>query len=147
MKVVRKKWGKLEVVEEPVSLAQYRCLAVDVFSIAASLSNPKELFISAAASGIDVVFVLDAWHESHMPLARRYMELCRDYMIPCVLSERRPAEELAVELACARGCAVVTRDYDAVRRAEELNCDVDVVIQKAGRYYRVRKASSNGSRI
>jgi hypothetical protein len=65
---------------KPDSIANYRRLYVDVFSIAASLSQPEELFASAAEAGLDAVFVVDAWHESHMPLARRYLELCQRHM-------------------------------------------------------------------
>jgi hypothetical protein len=135
---VRKKYGKVEAELEPVSLLQFPCIVVDVFSVAAALSQPRELFRSLAESGMDALLVLDAWHESHMPLARRYMEMCRDYGLHCVLSERRPAEELAVELACGRGCAVVTRDFDAVRRARELNCGASVVVFKNGAFYLAR---------
>ena len=106
---------------KPDSIANYRRLYVDVFSIAASLSQPEELFASAAEAGLDAVFVVDAWHESHMPLARRYLELCRRYGLDCRLSESKPAEVYAVELCeteCGAGCAVVTRDYDAVKAAE-----------------------------
>jgi hypothetical protein len=120
----------------PDSIANYRRLYIDVFSIAASLSQPEELFASAAEAGLDAVFVVDAWHESHMPLARRYLELCRRYGLDCRLSEQKPAEIYAVELCeaeCGTGCAVVTRDYDAVLRAEKCA----VLILRGGRFWRV----------
>ncbi|KUO79500.1 MAG: hypothetical protein AT707_04520 [Pyrobaculum sp. JCHS_4] len=121
---------------KPDSPLNYRRLYVDVFSVAASLSQPEELFKSAAEAGLDAVFVIDAWHESHMPLARRYLELCRRYMLDCRLSEQKPAEAYAVELCeaeCGEGCAVVTRDYDAVLRAERCA----VLILRGGRFWRV----------
>ncbi|MGC9052205.1 MAG: hypothetical protein ACP5J3_14905, partial [Pyrobaculum sp.] len=65
---------------------------------------------------LDAVFVVDAWSETHMPLARRYLEACRSYGLDCRLSEQKPAEIYAAELCeaeCGAGCAVVTRDYDA----------------------------------
>jgi hypothetical protein len=121
---------------KPDSIANYRRLYVDVFSIAASLSQPEELFRSAAEAGLDAVFVVDAWHESHMPLARRYLELCRRYGLDCRLSEQKPAEMYAVELCeaeCGAGCAVVTGDYDAVKAAERCA----VLIFRGGRFWRV----------
>jgi hypothetical protein len=117
------------------SIANYRRLYVDVFSIAASLSQPEELFRSAAEAGLDAVFVIDAWHESHMPLARRYLDLCRRYGLDCRLSEAKPAEVYAVELCeaeCGAGCAVATRDYDAVNAAERCA----VLIFRGGRFWR-----------
>jgi hypothetical protein len=117
------------------SIANYRRLYVDVFSIAASLSQPEELFRSAAEAGLDAVFVVDAWHESHMPLARRYLDLCRRYGLDCRLSEAKPAEVYAVELCeaeCGAGCAVVTGDYDAVNAAERCA----VLIFRGGRFWR-----------
>jgi hypothetical protein len=117
------------------SIVNYRRLYVDVFSIAASLSQPEELFRSAAEAGLDAVFVVDAWHESHMPLARRYLDLCRRYGLDCRLSEAKPAEVYAVELCeaeCGAGCAVVTRDYDAVNAAERCA----VLIFRGGRFWR-----------
>ncbi|MEM1925139.1 MAG: hypothetical protein QXH44_08725, partial [Pyrobaculum sp.] len=106
---VKTRKGVFELL--PDSWANYRRLYVDVFSVAASLSYPEELFKSAAEAGVNVVFVVDAWHESHMPLARRYLELCRRYGLECRLSEQKPAEQYAVELCeaeCGSGCAVVT---------------------------------------
>jgi hypothetical protein len=122
-------------VLSPDSLANYRRLYVDVFSMAASLSRPEELFVSATEAGVDAVFVVDAWHESHMPLARRYLELCRRYGLDCRLSEQKPAEVYAVELCeaeCGVGCAVVTRDYDAVKAAAKCA----VLIFQRGRFWR-----------
>ncbi len=124
---------------KPDSPLYYRRIYVDVFSVAASLSQPEELFASAAEAGLDAVFVVDAWHESHMPLARRYLELCRRYGLDCRLSEHRPAEVYAVELCeaeCGEGCAVVTRDYDAVKAAERCA----VLILRGGRFWRVSQA-------
>jgi len=122
----------------PDSPANYRRLYVDVFSMAASLSQPEELFASAAEAGVNAVFVIDAWHESHMPLARRYLELCRRYGLECRLSEQKPAEVYAVELCeaeCGARCAVVTRDYDAVLRAEKCT----VLIFQQGRFWRAER--------
>jgi hypothetical protein len=121
---------------KPDSPLKYRRLYVDVFSVAASLSQPEELFASAAEAGVDAVFVIDAWHESHMPVARRYLELCHRHMLDCRLSESKPAEVYAVELCeteCGAGCAVVTRDYDAVKAAEKCA----VLILRGGRFWRV----------
>jgi hypothetical protein len=119
----------------PDSPANYRRLYVDVFSMAASLSRPEELFASAAEAGINAVFVIDAWHENHLPLARRYLDLCRRYGLDCRLSEQKPAEVYAVELCdaeCGEGCAVVTRDYDAVKAAAKCA----VLIFQNGRFWR-----------
>ncbi len=124
----------------PDSPSRYRRLYIDVFSVAASLSQPEELFASAAETGINAVFVIDAWHENHMPLARKYMELCRRYGLDCRLSEAKPAEMYAVELCdaeCGVGCAVATRDYDAVKTAEK--CAV-LIFQK-GKFWRAQQAS------
>jgi hypothetical protein len=133
MKVKNRK-GRFDL--RPDSIVNYRRLYIDVFSLAASLSQPEELFASAAEAGLDAVFVVDAWHESHMPLARRYLELCRRYGLDCRLSEQKPAEIYAVELCdaeCGARCAVVTRDYDAVLRAERCA----VLILRGGRFWRV----------
>ena len=137
MKKVKTKKGRF--VLRPAYLADYRRLYIDVFSVAASLSYPEELFRSAAESGVDAVFVIDAWHESHMPLARRYLELCRKYGLDCRLSESKPAEIYAVELCeaeCGSGCAVATRDYDAVLRA--INCAV--LLFQGGKFWQAAKA-------
>jgi hypothetical protein len=125
---------------QPDSITNYRRLYIDVFSVAASLSQPEELFASAAEAGVNAVFVVDAWHESHMPLARRYLELCQRYGLDCRLSEQKPAEVYAVELCeaeCGAGCAVVTRDYDAVLRAERCA----VLIFQRGRFWRAEDLS------
>ena len=137
MKRVRTKKGQFLL--RPASLADYRRLYIDVFSIAASLSYPEELFRSAAEAGVDAVFVIDAWHESHMHLARQYLELCRKYGLDCRLSEQKPAEIYAAELCeaeCGSGCAVVTRDYDAVLRA--INCAV--LLFQRGMFWLASKA-------
>jgi hypothetical protein len=127
----------------PDSIVNYRRLYVDVFSVAASLSQPEELFASAAEAGVNAVFVVDAWHESHMPLARRYLELCRRYGLDCRLSESKPAEIYAAELCdaeCGEGCAVLTRDYDAVKAAGRCA----VLIFQRGRFWRVEDISEPG---
>jgi hypothetical protein len=136
MKVKNRK-GRFDL--RPDSIVNYRRIYVDVFSIAASLSEPEELFASAAEAGVNAVFVVDAWHESHMPLARRYLELCQRYGLDCRLSEQKPAEVYAVELCeaeCGKGCAVVTRDYDAVKAAERCT----VLIFQRGRFWRASEA-------
>ncbi len=128
---------------QPDSAANYRRLYIDVFSLAASLSQPEELFRSAAEAGVNAVFVVDAWHESHMSLARRYLDLCRRYGLDCRLSEQKPAEVYAVELCeaeCGAGCAVVTRDYDAVKAAEKCA----VLIFQRGRFWRAEDLSKPG---
>jgi hypothetical protein len=132
----RSRKGKFVLL--PDSSANYRRLYVDVFSMAASLARPEELFVSAAEAGINSVFVIDAWHENHLPLARRYLDLCRRYGLDCRLSEQKPAEIYAAELCeaeCGEGCAVVTRDYDAVLRAEKC---VVLIFQK-GRFWRAER--------
>jgi hypothetical protein len=137
MKVKNRK-GRFDL--RPDSAANYRKIYVDVFSVAASLAVPEELFASAAEAGVNAVFVVDAWHESHMPLARRYLELCRRYGLDCRLSEQKPAEVYAVELCeaeCGAGCAVVTRDYDAVKAAERCT----VLIFRGGRFWRAEDLS------
>jgi len=140
MKVKNRK-GRFSL--RPDSIVNYRRLYIDVFSIAASLSEPEELFASAAEAGLDAVFVVDAWHESHMSLARRYLDLCRRYGLDCRLSEQKPAEIYAVELCeaeCGEGCAVVTRDYDAVKAAERCT----VLIFQRGRFWRAQSLSKPG---
>ena len=140
MKVKNRK-GRFSL--RPDSIVNYRRLYIDVFSIAASLSQPEELFASAAEAGINAVFVVDAWHESHMSLARRYLDLCRRYGLDCRLSEQKPAEIYAVELCdaeCGEGCAVVTRDYDAVKAAERCT----VLIFQRGRFWRAQSLSKPG---
>jgi hypothetical protein len=140
MKVKNRK-GRFDL--KPDSIANYRRLYVDVFSVAASLAVPEELFASAAEAGVNAVFVVDAWHESHMSLARRYLDLCRRYGLDCRLSEQKPAEVYAVELCeaeCGAGCAVVTRDYDAVKAAERCT----VLIFQRGRFWRAEDLSKPG---
>jgi len=137
MKVKNRK-GRFDL--KPDSIVNYRRLYIDVFSIAASLAVPEELFASAAEAGVNAVFVVDAWHESHMSLARRYLDLCRRYGLDCRLSEHKPAEVYAVELCdaeCGAGCAVVTRDYDAVKAAERCT----VLIFQRGRFWRAEDLS------
>lgn len=137
MAVRRTKKGRF--VLRPASLAEFRRLYVDVFSIAASLAHPEELFRSAAEAGVEAVFVVDAWHESHIPLARRYLELCRRYGLECRLSEQKPAEAFAVELCeseCSSGCAVVTRDYDAALKARRCA----VLLLQRGKFWLVSTA-------
>jgi hypothetical protein len=136
MKVKNRK-GRFDL--RPDSVANYRRVYVDVFSIAASLAQEEELFASAAEAGVRAVFVIDAWHESHLPLARRYLDLCGRYGLDCRLSEAKPAEAYAAELCdaeCGEGCAVVTRDYDAVLRAERCA----VLIFRQGRFWRAMRA-------
>ena len=120
--MIVRKTKKGRFVLRPASLADFSKLYVDAFSVAAALSRPEELFKSAAEFGAAVVVVVDAWSETHMPLARRYLRLCEKYGLDCRLSESKPAELYAVELCeaeCGSGCAVVTRDYDAVLRANK----------------------------
>jgi len=140
MKVKNRK-GRFSL--RPDSIVNYRRLYIDVFSLTASLSRPEELFASAAEAGVNAVFVVDAWHESHMSLARRYLDLCRRYGLDCRLSEQKPAEIYAVELCeaeCGEGCAVVTRDYDAVKAAERCT----VLIFQRGRFWRAEDLSKPG---
>jgi hypothetical protein len=132
----RNRKGKFSL--QPDSIANYRRLYIDVFSMAASLAYPEELFASATEASLDAVFVIDAWHESHMPLARRYLELCQRYGLDCRLSEAKPAEVYAAELCeaeCGAGCAVVTRDYDAVKAAERCT----VLIFQKGMFWRATR--------
>jgi hypothetical protein len=58
------------------------------------------------------------------------------YGLDCRLSEQKPAEIYAVELCdaeCGARCAVVTRDYDAVKAAGRCT----VLIFRGGRFWRV----------
>jgi hypothetical protein len=60
--------------------------------------------------------------------------------LDCRLSEAKPAEVYAVELCeaeCGAGCAVVTRDYDAVKAAERCA----VLIFRGGRFWRAEDLS------
>lgn len=138
---IKKRWGALDVRLVPDRVERYSCVVVDVFSVAAALSRPEELFEGLAEVGIRTKLVLDAWSETQLGKARKYFELCRRYGLDCVLSETKPAEERAVELACEEKCAVLTRDYDAARRALELGCEIPILIAKRGRVYRVVEAS------
>ncbi|MFZ8808954.1 MAG: hypothetical protein ACO2PN_12750 [Pyrobaculum sp.] len=138
MSIRRNRKGKFALA--PDTPSRYRRLYIDVFSIAASLSQPEELFASAAEAGTDAVFIIDAWHETHISLARRYMELCQRYGLDCRLSEQRPAEIYAVELCdaeCGEGCALVTRDYDAVKAANKCT----VLIFQKGKFWRAQLAT------
>jgi len=119
----------------PASLEGVSCLYVDVNSVAAALSDVEELFRSMSNFPGRAVLVVDAWHESHLPLARRYLELCRRWVVDCVLSESKPAEALAAELACRDGCAVLSRDVDVVRAVG--GCGVPVFLFLRGRVWRV----------
>jgi len=119
----------------PTTLEGVQCLYVDVNSVAAALSDPEELFRSMASFPGRAVLVVDAWHESQLPLARRYLDLCRRWMVDCVLSESKPAEALAAELACREGCAVLSRDVDAVKAVG--NCGVLVFLFLRGRLWLV----------
>ncbi|MFZ8810497.1 MAG: hypothetical protein ACO2PN_20615, partial [Pyrobaculum sp.] len=61
------------------------------------------------------------------------------YGLDCRLSEQKPAEVYAVELCeaeCGAGCAVVTRDYDAVKAAGRCA----VLIFQRGRFWRASEA-------
>jgi len=112
----------------PVFLEGVPCLYVDVNSVAAALKDPEELFRSMASFPSRVVLVVDAWHESQLPLARRYLDLCKKWMVECILSETKPAETLAAELACREGCAVLSRDVDVVKSVKSLNCNIPIYI-------------------
>jgi len=83
-----------------------------VNSVAAALKDPEKIFRSMANFPGRAILVDDAWHESHFPLAMRYLELYKKWLVECVLSESKPAEALAAELACRGGCAVLSRDVD-----------------------------------
>lgn len=138
---VKTKKGRFAL--RPASLDGFQQLYVDVFSVAAALSHPEELFRSAAERG--AVLVLDAWHESHLPLARRYLELCGKYGADCRLSESKPAEQYAVELCeaeCEGKCAVVTRDYDAVVKAAAIGArKCAVLLFQRGRLWLAERLS------
>jgi len=119
----------------PATLEGVQCLYVDVNSVAAALKDPEELFRSMANFPGRAVLVIDAWHESHLPLARRYLDLCRKWMVECVLSESKPAEAYAAELACRDRCAVLSRDVDVVKAVG--NCGVPVFLFLRGRVWLV----------
>jgi len=101
----------------PATLEGVQCLYVDVNSVAAALKDPEELFRSMANFPGRVVLVVDAWHETHLPLAMRYLELYKKWLVDCILSESKPAENLAAKLACRDQCAVLSRDVDAAKAA------------------------------
>ncbi|MBP1448663.1 MAG: hypothetical protein JZD41_01415 [Thermoproteus sp.] len=141
--IVENKKGRFLL--RPDSPLNYRRVYADTFSLAASLSDREELFRGlaglmdqAAMEGreLEVVLVLDAWSDTHLPLAREYARLAEEYGLPYTLSERKPAELYAVELCelCAPDCAVLTRDYDAINAA--VKCPV--LVARAGRAYRAR---------
>jgi len=117
------------------SLEGVSCLYVDVNSVAAALGDPEELFRSMASFPGRAVLVVDAWHESHLLLARRYLDLCKKWVVECVLSESKPAEALAAELACRDQCAVLSRDVDVVKAVG--GCGVPVFLFLRGRVWRV----------
>jgi len=123
---------------KPATLDGVSCLYVDVNSVAAALSDAEELFRSMASFPGRAVLVIDAWHETHLPLARRYLELCRRWLVECLLSESKPAEALAAELACRDGCAVLSRDVDVVKAAG--NYGVPVFLFLRGRLWLVEVA-------
>jgi len=131
---VRRKGVEVELA--PASLEGVQCLYIDANSVAAALGDPEELFRSAASFPGRAVLVIDAWSETHMPLARRYLDLCRKWMADCVLSESKPAEAYAAELACRDGCAVLSRDVDVVKAVG--GCGVPVYMFLRGRVYFVR---------
>jgi len=131
---IKRKGVEVDLV--PASLEGIECLYVDANSIAAALSNPEELFRSMANFPGRVVLVIDAWNETHVPLARRYLDLCRKWMVNCILSESKPAEAYAAELACRDGCAVLSRDVDVVKAAE--GCGIPMYMFLRGRVHLVR---------
>jgi len=121
---------------KPATLEVVTCLYVDVNSVAAALKDVEELFRSMASFPGRAVLVVDAWHESHLPLARRYLELCKKWLVDCVLSESKPAEAYAAELACRDGCAVLSRDVDVIKAVG--NCGVPVFLFLRGRIWLVK---------
>jgi len=127
---------------KPATLEGVQCLYVDVNSVAAALKDAEELFRSMASFPGRAVLVVDAWHESHLPLTRRYLELCRRWVVECVLSESKPAEALAAELACRDGCAVLSRDVDVVKAVG--NCGVPVFLFLRGRVWLVEPYAAIG---
>jgi len=134
MLTIKRKGVEVELV--PATLEGVQCLYVDVNSVAAALSNAEELFRSMANFPGRAVLVIDAWNETHMPLARRYLEYCRKWMVECILSESKPAEAYAAELACRDGCAVLSRDVDVVKAAG--GCNVPVYMFLRGRVHLVK---------
>jgi len=124
----------------PATLEGVQCLYVDVNSVAAALKDVEELFRSMANFPGRAVLVVDAWHESHLPLARRYLELCKKWAVDCILSESKPAEALAAELACRDRCAVLSRDVDVVKAVG--NCGVPVLLFLRERVWLVERVAS-----
>jgi len=139
--VLKIKRKGVEAVLTPASLEGVQCLYVDANSVAAALSDPEELFRSMANFPGRAVLVIDAWNETHMPLARRYLEYCRKWMVDCVLSESKPAEAYAAELACRDGCAVLSRDVDVVKAVG--NCGIPIFLFLRGGLWRVEATSAN----
>jgi len=127
----------VEVELTPATLEGVPCLYVDANSVAAALSDPEELFRSMANFPGRAVLVIDAWHETHMPLARHYLDLCRKWMVECVLSESKPAEAFAAELACRDGCAVLSRDVDTVKAVG--GCGIPIFLFLRGQVFLVNK--------
>jgi len=123
----------------PATLEGVQCLYVDVNSVAAALSDAEEVFRSVANFPGRAVLVIDAWHVTHLPLARRYLELCKKWAVECLLSESKPAEAYAAELACREGCAVLSRDVDVVKAAG--CCGVPVFLFLRGRLWLVDAAA------
>jgi len=134
---IKRKGVEVELV--PTSLEGVQCLYVDANSVAAALGDPEELFRSMANFPGKVVLVIDAWNETHMPLARRYLEYCRKWIVDCALSESKPAEALAAELACREGCAVLSRDVDVVKAAS--GCGIPIFLFLRGSLWRVKAAN------
>jgi len=135
---IKRKGVEVELVL--ASLEGVSCLYVDANSIAAALSDPEELFRSMANFPGRTVLVIDAWNETHMPLARRYLELCRKWMVECILSESKPAEAYAAELACRDSCAVLSRDVDVVKAAG--GCGIPIFLFLRGSLWRVKATNT-----
>jgi len=133
--VIEVKGKGVAVRLRPATLEGVQCLYVDVNSVAAALKDVEELFRSMASFPGRAVLIVDAWHESHLPLARRYLELCRKWMVECLLSESKPAEALAAGLACRDGCAVLSRDVDVVKAVG--GCGVPIFLFLRGRLWLV----------
>jgi len=113
----------------------FRPVFVDVFSVVGGLVRVVELFRGFAYVGVDAVFVLDAWSETHLPLARRFARLCREYGIECVLSEHEPAERLGLKL-CEQANpnpALLTRDLEPATHTTKCT----ILHPRKGRVYRV----------
>lgn len=69
--------------------------------VAALLSWPEEL--SRSLARLDAVLVIDAWHETHKSLARRYIELGGVYLSRPDLREPAVQRVLAAQL-CEAEC-------------------------------------------